>query len=131
MIVVDSSVWIDYLNDIETPSTLVLDRLVDKQPLIVGDLVMCEVLRGLRTDAQADAVEQILRRYVVVSMASDQLACSAARHYRYLRGKGVTVRGTIDILIATYCIENDHTLLHADRDFEPMQKHLGLRVYTG
>jgi predicted nucleic acid-binding protein len=130
MIVVDSSVWIDYLNNIDSPSTIILDRLVDKQALIVGDLVMCEVLRGLRTEAQAEIVEQILRRFVIVSMINDELACLAARYYRHLRGKGVTVRGTIDILIATYCIEKDHALLHSDRDFDLMQKHLGLRVYS-
>ncbi|MDX2144307.1 MAG: PIN domain nuclease [Rhodospirillaceae bacterium] len=128
MIVVDSSVWIDYLNDVDTRQTLDLDDLIDREPLIVGDLILCEVLQGLRTEAEARAVEQMLRRFNVVSLLDDALAVQAAANYRALRQRGITVRKTIDLIIGTFCIENDHVLLHADRDFEPLRKHLGLRT---
>ena len=98
--------------------------------LVVGDLVLCEVLQGLQTDAEAALVERALRRFDVVPMLSPDLAVRAAAHYRLLRARGVTVRKTIDLLIGTFCIERQHALLHNDRDFDGMERHLGLRVVS-
>ncbi len=106
-----------------------LDQLIDRVPILVGDLVLCELLQGLRSDREAKLVEGALRRFDFVSLVTPDLAIRAATNYRFLRGKGVTIRKTIDLLIATFCIENSHTLLHADRDFDPLQIHLGLQVF--
>ena len=128
MILVDSSVWIDHLNDEPTYQVGQLRKLVGEGPLLVGDLILCEVLQGLPNEHQARRVEEALRRFEVVAMLSPDIAVRAAANYRLLRGKGVTVRKTIDVIIGTFCIENGHVLLHADRDFEPMSRHLGLRT---
>jgi len=127
MILVDTSVWIDHLNDRETREVAKLRALIGRTPLLVGDLTLCEVLQGLQSEKEAREVEGALRRFDLVSLVTPDLAVRAAANYRELRSKGVTVRRTIDMLIGTYCIEHGHSLLHADRDFEPMQQHLGLR----
>ena len=128
MIVVDTSVWIDHLNDIATPEVETLRGLVGLEPILVGDLILCEVLQGLRTDREAAQVESALRRFEVASMLDAGLAVRAAQFYRLLRGKGITIRKTIDLIIATFCIERGHALLHADRDFDPFEQRLGLHV---
>jgi hypothetical protein len=128
MIVVDTSVWIDHLNDHPTEKVQRLRSLVGHEPLLVGDLILCEVLQGLRSDAEAKLVEQALRRFDLVPMLDPDLAIQAAANYRLLRAKGITVRRTIDLIIGTFCIENGHALLHDDRDFDAMQRHLGLRA---
>jgi predicted nucleic acid-binding protein len=128
MIVVDTSVWIDRLNDDPTNQVRRLRELVGNEPLLVGDLILCEVLQGLRSDPEAKLVEQALRRFDVVAMLDPDLAVQAAANYRLLRSKGVTVRKTIDLIIGTFCIEHGHALLHDDRDFDAMQRHLGLRA---
>ena len=128
MIVVDSSVWIDHLNDIATPEVETLRGLVGLEPILMGDLILCEVLQGLRTDREAAQVERALRRFQVASMLDADLAVRAAQFYRLLRGKGITIRKTIDLIIATFCIERGHALLHADRDFDPFEQRLGLHV---
>ena len=128
MIVVDTSVWVDHLNDDRTGQVLTLRRLIGHQRLLVGDLILCEVLQGLRSDREAAVVEQALRRFDVVPLVDPETAIRAASNYRLLRAKGVTVRKTIDMLIGTFCIMHSYALLHADRDFDPMQLHLGLRV---
>jgi len=128
MIVVDSSVWIDHLNDVATPEVETLRGLVGLEPILMGDLILCEVLQGLRTDREAAQVERALRRFEVASMLDADLAVRAAQFYRLLRGKGITIRKTIDLIIATFCIERGHALLHADRDFDPFERHLGLGV---
>ncbi len=128
MILVDTSVWVDHLNDSSTLQVRTLRELIGRQRLLVGDLILCEVLQGLLSDREAALVEQAMRRFNVVSLTNPELAVRAAANYRFLRGKGVTIRKTIDVLIGTFCIEQGHALLHADRDFEPMQLHLGLRV---
>ena len=128
MILVDSSVWIDYFNNIETDQVAALERVLDLELLLVGDLILCEVLQGARSEQDAHAVERALRRFTLVSMLDADLAVRAAANYRVLRSKGVTVRKTIDVIIGTFCIEHGHALLHADRDFEPMRRHLGLRT---
>ena len=128
MILVDTSVWIDHLRGLATAQTIKLRTEMDGGPLLVGDLVLCEVLRGVRSDAQARRVEASLRRFEVVSLMDPDLAVQAANNYRHLRGRGVTIRSLVDLVIGTFCIERGHGLLHSDRDFEPMERLLGLRT---
>ncbi len=128
MLVVDSTVWIDYFNGIRNPQTDYLDQIADQVPILVGDLILAEVLQGFRDDADFDKARRALAKYSQVQMVDTGSALQSARNYRLLRRKGVTVRKTIDSLIATYCIENDHELLHNDNDFDGYENHLGLRV---
>lgn len=128
MIVVDTSVWIDYLHDAPFPQVERLDALLDTDRIVVPDLVLCEVLRGVRDDRQAANVESLMRRGLVVRGTSDMVAVRAAAGYRALRRAGITVRSTIDLLIGTFCIMEGHALLHRDQDYCPMEQHLGLRV---
>ena len=128
MIVVDSSVWIANLRNQLTPSVHLLSELAGREPLIIGDVVMLEVLQGARDEAHAARIERDLRRHVVQPMTNDVLAVQAARNYRTMRAAGVTVRKTMDMIIGTFCIEMGHRLLHDDRDFDAMEAHLGLSV---
>jgi predicted nucleic acid-binding protein len=128
MVIVDTTVWIDYLNGAITPQTEWLDREAERQRLGVLDLCVCEVLQGLSDDSEAARVLGHLRRFEIFETGGIELAAEAARNYRELRLRGRTVRKTIDCLIATYCMREGHALLHSDRDFEPFEKHLGLRV---
>ena len=128
MILVDTSVWIDHLNNKQTGEVGTLRGLVGSAPLLVGDLILCEVLQGLRSEREAALVERALGRFDLVSLVTPGLAVKAAANYRFLRSKGITIRKTIDLLIATFCIENRHALLHSDRDFDPIEAHLGLQV---
>jgi hypothetical protein len=130
LIAVDTSVWIDHLNDVTTPQVERLRDIVANRRalLLVGDLVLCEVLQGLASERQARLVERALGRFAVEPMVSPTLAAQAAANYRALRGHGVTVRRTIDLLIGTFCIERGHALLHSDRDFDGMERFLGLAV---
>ena len=128
MILVDSSVWIDHLRDAVTGPVLHLRSLISGEELLVGDLILCEVLQGLRTDAEARLVEDALREFEVVPLVDAELAVKAAANYRLLRRRGITIRKTIDLLIGTFCIERGHTLLHSDRDFAPMESFLGLQT---
>lgn len=128
MIVVDSSVWIDFFNGKVTPQTSKLLALMGNEPLLVGDLILCEILQGARTESHAQTLEVELRRFEIVPMLNPDLAVAAAKNYRVLRGEGVTIRKTIDLIIGTFCIVFKHTLLHDDRDFGPMETHLGLRT---
>ena len=128
MILVDSSVWIDYFRGVATPQSDRLDALLGVEPLAVGDVILTEVLQGFTSER---AFEQALRLMIslsVVEIGGSQIAIQAARNYRTLRARGVTVRKTIDTLIATRCIEDNHALLYSDRDFEPFVEHLGLQV---
>ena len=126
MIVVDSSVWIDFLNGRKAAHVERLRSALGVEEIIVGDLMLCEVLQGLGSERDARQVESLLRRFEIVSMAGEAIAVSAARNFRSLRGRGITVRKTIDLLIGTWCIENRRALLHNDSDFRPMAQHLGL-----
>ncbi|MDP2333200.1 MAG: PIN domain nuclease [Reyranella sp.] len=126
MIVVDSSVWIDFLNGREAPHVSRLRAILGVEEVIVGDLMLCEVLQGLKDERAARSVEALLRRFDVVAMGSEGIAVAAARNFRALRRKGITVRTTIDLLIGTWCIEHRTALLHNDNDFRPMARHLGL-----
>src|SRR5262249_54963132 len=127
---VDSSVWIDYFRGIVSPQTDKLDDLLGREPLAIGDLVLTEVLQGLESDRQFDAVRGLLCSLTVVEIGGLDVAVAAAQNFRALRKRGLTVRKTIDTLIATRCIESALDLLHCDRDFEPFAKHLGLRVVS-
>ncbi|TMJ01923.1 MAG: PIN domain nuclease [Alphaproteobacteria bacterium] len=126
MIVVDSSVWIDFLNGRAAPHVRRLRALLGAEEIIVGDLMVCEVLQGLDNERAAREVEALLRRFDIVPMVGHEIAVSAARHFRALRRRGITIRKTIDLLIGTWCIENRRPLLHNDGDFRPMAEHLGL-----
>ena len=126
MIVVDTSVWIDFLNGKDATHVRRLRAALGTEEIVVGDLMFCEVLQGLDSEREARDVEALLRRFQIVPMAGDAIAVAAARNYRTLRRLGVTVRKTIDLLIGTWCIENRTALLHNDSDFRPMTRHLGL-----
>jgi hypothetical protein len=126
VIVVDSSVWIDFLNGRKAPHVERLRASLGADEIIVGDLMLCEVLQGLESERAARDVETLLRRFDVVPMVGDANAVAAARNFRSLRRRGITIRKTIDMLIGTWCIENRMPLLHNDSDFRPMVRHLGL-----
>ena len=128
MIVVDSSVWIDYFNGADTHETALLDSILGKEAVVIGDLVMAEVLQGFRDDREFRIALAVLETLIFQPMVGRANALASTRYYRTLRATGTTVRKTIDMLIATFCIENGHVLLHADRDFLPMERHLGLRT---
>jgi predicted nucleic acid-binding protein len=128
MLVVDTSVWIDYFNGVKNPQTDFLDTILDNTPIIIGDLILAEVLQGFRYDPDFEKVRRTLGKFMQASMVNPVLAVQSARNYRFLRQKGITVRKTIDSLIATFCIENDHQFLHNDSDFDGYEEHLGLRV---
>jgi predicted nucleic acid-binding protein len=128
MILVDSSVWIDHLRNRTTEAVGKLQLTLRSEPVLVGDLVLCEVLQGLRNDAEARRVEQMLRQFEVATLCEPAIATRAAANYRFLRSRGITIRQTIDLIIGTFCIERGHSLLHSDRDFEPMERLLGLQA---
>jgi hypothetical protein len=119
LIVVDSSVWIDFLNGRRVAHVTALQAALGREEIIVGDLMLCEVLQGLDTERAARQVESLLRSFEVAPMAGDAIAVAAARNFRSLRRRRVTVRKTIDLLIGTWCIENRRLLLHNDSDFRP------------
>lgn len=128
MILVDSSVWIDYFNGVDNAPADKLDGLLSQEPLAIGDLILTEVLQGFSDDRAFNEVRRTLTALTVIELGGQDVAIQAARNFRVLRRFGVTVRKTIDTIIATRCIENRHHLLHNDRDFEPFVKHLGLQV---
>jgi predicted nucleic acid-binding protein len=126
VIVVDSSVWIDFLKGRNVPHVRRLRAILGMEEIIVGDLMLCEVLQGLESERAAREVEALLRRFDIVPMAGAAIAVAAARNFRSLRRRGITVRKTIDLLIGAWCIENRRPLLHNDSDFYPMARYLGL-----
>jgi predicted nucleic acid-binding protein len=128
LIVVDSSVWIGHLRNLDTRAVRALRSIEDSDTIIVGDIVLLEVLQGAREEARATRIEKDLRRFQIEPMLDDKLAIRAARNYRTLRERGVTIRKTVDVIIATFCLERNHALLHDDRDFDPFVAILGLRV---
>jgi len=126
VIVVDSSVWIDFLNGRNASHVQRLRAALGTDEITIGDLMLCEVLQGLDTERSARQVEALLRQFDIAPMAGEEIAVAAARNFRTLRRRGITVRKTIDLLIGTWCIENGAPLLHNDSDFRPMARHLGL-----
>ena len=128
MVIVDTTVWIDYLGGIRSPQTAWFDRELSRQRLGLTDLILCEILQGIREDAIFSQVRRTLSKFEVFATGGEELAIASARNYRLLRAQGYTVRKTIDCLIATFCLSKDHSLLHRDHDFDPFERHLGLRV---
>jgi len=128
LILVDSSVWIDYFKGAATAHTDKLDMLLGREPLAIGDLILTEVLQGFDSESDFKQVRKMLTSLTVVELCGTEIAIQAARNFRTLRNLGVTVRKTIDTVIATRCIESGYDLLHNDRDFDPFVKHLGLRA---
>ena len=128
MILVDSSVWIEYFKGTITTQTEMLDGLLDQQPLAIGDLILTEVLQGFNRDRDFNHARKMLTSLMVVELGGQEIAIQAAKNFRALRKLGVTVRKTINTVIATRCIESGYELLHNDRDFDPFAKYLGLRV---
>lgn len=128
MILVDSSVWIDYFKGAITAQTERLDGLLGHEPLAIGDLILTEVLQGFQDEQDFNDARKMLAALMVVELGGEAVAIQAAKNFRRLRSIGVTIRKTIDTVIATRCIESGYELLHSDRDFDPFAKHLGLRV---
>ena len=128
MVIVDSSVWIDFLNGITNPESQWLDLHLDRERIGLTSIVLMEVLQGLRDEREAAIVEAELLKFEVIELVDAGLAVEAAHNYRRLRRGGRTIRKAVDVLIATYCIRDDHALLHRDRDFDPFEELLGLTV---
>ncbi len=128
MVIVDTTVWIDYLQGTRNPESDWLNAELDRQRLALTDIILCEVLQGVRNEAAAKDIEGQLLKLKVFETGSVALARDAARNYRVLRGRGHTVRKTIDCLIATFCLREHHSLLHRDRDFDPFEELLDLLV---
>ena len=127
MIFVDSSAWIDYFNGATNTQTDYLDGLLGSESIALGDLVLIEVLQGFRRDRDYRIARELLTSLRVFTLGGQDMALQSACNFRLLRKKGVTVRKTIDVLIATFCINKEIPLLHSDKDFEPFHKHLKLR----
>jgi predicted nucleic acid-binding protein len=127
VILVDSSVWIDFFRGTANPQSKKLNLLLGSGQVLVGDLVLTEVLQGFQYDHEFKRALRIMTRLPGVELGGPQIAIRAAQRYRALRNLGITVRGTIDTIIATHCIESGNTLLYCDRDFDPFVSHLGLR----
>ena len=127
MTIVDSSVWVDYFNGQDTPETSRLDELLGVEPLAIGDLILTEVLQGFRTEAHVRKAQELMLSLTVFEMLGRERALQSAEHYRALRRRGITIRKTVDVIIATFCITEGHALLFSDKDFRPLVEHLGLR----
>jgi predicted nucleic acid-binding protein len=128
VVIVDTTVWVDYFQAAENPETEWLNTELDRQRLGLTDIILCEVLQGVRDDVVAKEVERRLLKFEVFDTGGVMVAREAARNYRALRSRGHTVRKTIDCLIATFCLRGQHSLLHRDRDFDPFEKFLELSV---
>ena len=128
MIVVDSSIWIDYFNGKINKKTDWLDEALGIEPIIMGDIILAEVLRGFQSDKDFKTAKKLLLEFPFMDMIGQELAVKSAMNYRILRQKGITVRKTIDVMIGTFCIHNNFYLLHNDKDFDPLEKLLKLKV---
>ena len=129
MVLVDTSVWVDYFNGVNTPQADQLDGLLGSGFILIGDLILAELLQGFSADKDYRRARDLLSDLPCVDLVGKDIALAAADNYRRLRARGFTVRKTIDVLIGTFCIVHGHELLHSDRDFEPMERSLGLRVF--
>lgn len=127
MILIDSSVWIDYFRGTSTRESDKLDSLLGTEPVSIGDLMLTEVLQGFNSERESNQAKALLTSLEVVPLVGQDIAIKAARNFRTLRAAGITVRKTIDTIIATRCIESRYALLFSDRDFDPFVRHLGLR----
>ena len=128
MVIVDTTVWIDYLGGVVNNETAWLDHALPRERLGLTDLILCEVLQGVRDDAAFESVRADLIRFQIFATGGSDLAITAAQNYRTLRRRGFTIRKTIDCWIATFCLLSGHALLHRDRDFDVFENVLGLQV---
>jgi hypothetical protein len=128
LIIVDTTVWVDYLRGVDTPEAQWLELRLESERMGLTDLILCEVLQGTRSPGDFRAVQSELLRFEVFETGGIPVAIAAARNTRRLRSEGITVRRTIDCLIATFCLQGGHALLHRDRDFDPFERYLGLAV---
>ncbi len=128
MIVADTSVWIDYVNGVVTPQTDILDRELKQDRVVTGDLIIVEFLQGFRDNKQFQIAKHLMDSLDYHDFVGKEMATRAAENFRKLRKRGITIRKTMDVLIATFCIAHDLELLHNDRDYDPMEELLGLRV---
>lgn len=126
MIVVDTSVWINYFNGSDTPATKQLDSLLGIKPIAIGDIILTEVLQGFRNDEDYKTAKNLLTSLTIFELLGEKMALKSADNYRLLRKQGITIRKTVDVIIASFCIENDLPLLFSDKDFFPFVKHLKL-----
>jgi len=129
MVVADTTVWIDYVHGLIAPHTNALDYELLHNRVVTGDLLIAEFLQGFRNDNDFEAAKEIMDSLIYCDMLGKDIALKSAANFRLMRKNGVTIRKTADVIIGTFCIENELLLLHNDRDFEPMEKYLGLRVY--
>ncbi|MGD9974294.1 MAG: PIN domain nuclease [Desulfatirhabdiaceae bacterium] len=128
MIVADTSVWIDYVNGIIAPHTNALDYELEHNRIITGDLIIVEFLQGFKNEKEYEKAKQIMDSLEYMNFVGREISLKASNNYRILRKQGITVRKTIDVLIATFCMENDLSLIHNDKDFDPFEEILGLKV---
>lgn len=128
MIIVDTSVWIDYFRGIETAQATWLDTQLDHQRLAITDLILCEILQGISSEKEYRETRDAMFQFEILSTGGTELALAAADNYRVLRKKGITIRKTIDCLIASFCLLNDHSLLHNDSDYDGFENELGLNI---
>jgi hypothetical protein len=128
MVLADTSIWIDYFRAVDSPQTDRFNELLDNERIATGDLIITELMQGFRTKSQLLVAHQIISRLEYFDLAGKKIAFKAAENYRFLRKEGITIRKTIDIIIGTFCIENQIALIHNDRDFDPMEEYLGLVV---
>ena len=130
MVLVDSSVWVNYFNGTITWQTEIFDQMLQQIPLLTGDLILTEVLQGFRSDKDFRKAKEIMSILPCKEMVGTNIAIQSAENYRKLRKKGITVRKTIDVIIGTFCITKNIPLLHDDKDFDPMAEHLGLKTIS-
>ncbi|HEY5329379.1 MAG TPA: PIN domain nuclease [Acidobacteriaceae bacterium] len=128
MVIIDTTVWVDYFRGTPSPEALWVNRNLDVSWMGLTDVILCEVLQGVNGNARFVEVREHLSKFELFDGVGENIAVASAENYRLLRDRGITVRKTIDCFIATFCIHHDHSLLHHDRDFDPFEKHLGLRV---
>ncbi|MFH0976998.1 MAG: PIN domain nuclease [Spirochaetota bacterium] len=128
MIVADTSVWIDYFKGISAPHTDILDRELLNYRIITGDIIIAEFLQGFKDEKDYNQAKEIMNSLEYFDFVGKEIAFKAAQNFRKLRKQGITVRKTIDVIIATFCIKNNFPLIHNDKDFDPMEQHLGLKV---
>jgi len=128
MILVDSSVFIDYFNGINNWHTDELNILLGNELIITGDYILAEVLQGFKNDKDFKIAKEIMQSFPCFNICNEELAIKSAENFRYLRTKGITIRKTVDLIIGTFCIENEIELLHNDRDYEPMGQYLNLKI---
>lgn len=131
MILVDTSVWIDYFNGIKNRQTNGLDTILSEQSVLIGDIILTEILQGFDSDTDFKKAKKALYHLDCVQLGGKSLAIKAASNFRFLRSKGVTIRKTVDMLIGSWCIEHEVELLHNDKDFDQIAVHLPLEIYIG